>query len=492
MTPPSSQRFRLVIKLWLFASVAGIVWNLIPVFAKYNADQQKVVELEQRRRNPPTATVDVAEDSPWPGSTIQMQGQPVEGLDDANLPYASIQYGRLGQMVITHRNVSLVNAPWKSAAKLIRSFPNRNDGEILYSAAISGDGKVIATVGEFTQVSFWNAATGKLLQTVEDEFPTAAAEPDKSARPRKHTNGLRYSWTGARRLVAAPGGCLFAVGKIDGSVELWTAEGQKLPDRPNGLVTAEWPWRPDDPGAPPKRFHLLRRMELHEGEIQQLEFTLDCQSLVSVSGRRFLKMQPIDGPEGIPLYGKPVYDDDTTHKMIRTEVVSGTIQWEADLDGFAQTFALDHGSQLKLEGMLHSPQLAVAWNHHHVTRMSLDDGTVLNTFSTRHGNRMVGIRSMAFGDGGNLLWTVGTRYTRDAEHHSMASVSAWDVIRGKRVATAEVPGSVNSSGWNPHGTQLATLRYFNNLPAGQEHAPWAFHLWDMKIVPQKPSLIRLR
>jgi hypothetical protein len=307
MTLNSTDRFRLIVKLWLFASIAGVIWNLVPVFATSRADQQTLAELEEQRRHPPMATVDVAEDSPWPDSTILMKGQPVAGLDDANLPSAHIQYGRLGRMVVAHRSVSVINASMK-LPEVICSFPDRSDTETLFAAAISGDGKVIAAVGEFTQVSFWNAATGQLHQTVEDDFPTAAAEPDKSTRGHKHANSLRYSNTGARQLVAAPGGCLFAIGKVDGTVELWTAEGQALPDRPNGLVTPEWPYRPDVPGAPPKRFQRLRRMHLHEGEVRQLEFSLDCQSLVSTSGRRFQEMQEKHIAEGIPPHSIPVHD----------------------------------------------------------------------------------------------------------------------------------------------------------------------------------------
>ena len=64
MTLNSTDRFRLIVKLWLFASIAGVIWNLVPVFATSRADQQTLAELEEQRRHPPMATVDVAEDSP--------------------------------------------------------------------------------------------------------------------------------------------------------------------------------------------------------------------------------------------------------------------------------------------------------------------------------------------------------------------------------------------------------------------------------------------
>lgn len=96
---------------------------------------------------------------------------------------------------------------------------------------------------------------------------------------------------------------------------------------------------------------------------------------------------------------------------------------------------------------------------------------------------------MAFGNGGSLLWTVGTRYAAGETHDSYTLVSAWDAIRGKRVATAEVPGQVMSSGWNPHGTQLATIRYFSHLPSDSKHVPWAFHLWEMKNARAKTPAV---
>lgn len=489
-TQTSAQRFRLVIKLWLFASLAGIVWNLIPVFAKYSADQQKLAELEEQRRRPPVATVDVAEDSPWPGTTIQMMGQPVGGLDDANLPSAGIRFGQRHRMAVTHRRVSVIELN-PNGADVVHSFPDDTPTENLDVAAISGDGKVIATVGEFTQVSFWNATTGELLQTLDDDFPTVAAHPDRSERRDKHSSGLRYSNTGARLLVAAPGGCLFAIGKMDGTVELWTAEGQPLPDRPAGLVTPKWPYQPEDKNPPPTRFHRLRRMSLHEGEVRQIEFSLDCQSLVSTSGHRVVQMQEQPIGEGIPSYWRPIYDDSTTPAVVKTEVATGKNQWKVNLPALPVSMAINPHSQ-HVPGLIHPAQVALALGDHNVTVLSLDEGRVLNTFSNRYGRSTIHTSAMAFGEGSSLLWTVGTRSRGDAVHRSVTSVSAWDVVRGQRIATAEVPGQVMSAGWNTYGTLLATVRYFDDLPAGQQHVPWAFHIWDMKIVRQKPSHGRVR
>jgi len=447
-----SSRFRLVIKTWLLLSVAA---------------------------------VEVAEDSPWPGTTIDMRRRPIEGLDDSTLPSANISFGNGSRMLVTGHNAILIDT---SSAAVIHSFPDRTDTERLYAAAISGDGKVIATVGEFTQICFWDAATGKLLQTVQDDFPTAAAQPDKSARSRKHPNRLRYSNAGSRKIVAAPGGCLFAVGKIDGSVELWTAEGQPLPDRPHWLVTGEWPYRPDDANPPPNRFRRLHRVERHVGKICDLEFALNCRSLISTSGHRFVEMQEIPtGNEGLPHFARPTYDADTTPTIAKTDVASGDLQWLVDLSSVPFALALDVGSQ-SVKGLAVPPRLAIALHNQEVTVIALEDGTTLKTFPIAVGKSRISTSAIAFGDGSSLLWTTGTRHNGDSEQRTFTSTTAWDVIRGQRVATAEVPGNLMSATWNSYGKQLAAVRHFGNTPSSATQRPWSFHLWDVKIVPRSDQV----
>ncbi|MEZ6128120.1 MAG: hypothetical protein R3C59_05535 [Planctomycetaceae bacterium] len=481
MQNPSSP-FRLLMKTWLLLSVASVIWQLIPVFAAYHADQQKLADLERQRRQPPMAIVEVAEDSPWPDSTIEMRGRSIEGLDDSNLPSAGIAFGQRSRMLVAGRTVNLIDT---ASAAVVQSFPNRQDGERLYAGAISGDGKVVATVGEFTQVCFWNAATGTLLQTVEDDFPTEAAQPDTNAHIRRHRNGLRYSHAGSRRIVAAPGGCLFAIGKIDGSVELWTAEGRPLPDRPHGLVTADWPYRPDDPSPPPNRFRRLHRIPRHVGEVLDLEFTLDCRSLISTSGRRFAQMQEVAVGDSVRShFSRPIYDNDTTPTVAKTEVASGDLLWQTELLSLPSALALDVGSQ-NVKGLSIPPRLVVAMDNQEVAVIALDDGATLKTFSIAVGKSRIFTTTMAFGDGSSLLWTTGTRYRHDSEQRTFTSTTAWDVIRGRRIATADVPGSIMSATWNSYGKQLATVRHLENTPSSAKQLPWSFHLWDVKIVSRK-------
>ncbi len=187
-------------------------------------------------------------------------------------------------------------------------------------------------------------------------------------------------------------------------------------------------------------------------------------------------------PEGVPAMARPTYDDNSTPTIVNTEVATGAIQWQANLAALPLALALDRSSQIVIKGMIRPPQLAVALHNQDVVVLNLNDGSILKTFSSRYGKSTIRTSSMAFGDGpGKPLWTVGTRYTADAENRTVTSVSAWDVVRGKRVATAEVRGQIVSSGWNAWGTQLATIRHIDTTALSQKRLPWSFHLWDIKI-----------
>ena len=201
---------------------------------------------------------------------------------------------------------------------------------------------------------------------------------------------------------------------VDGSVELWTAEGQALPDRPRGLVTSDWPYRPDDPSPPPKNFRRIQRIQPHIGEVQHLEFTLNCQSLVSTSGRRFGEMRELKYAEGMPLGVMPVYDEGTTPTIVKTEVDSGKIQWQADLAAQPSAMALDQGSQ-SVNGLLSPARLAMALQNEELVVMSMQDGSSLKKFPLRFGKTIIHASTIGFGDGGSLLWTTGTRYTGNSD-----------------------------------------------------------------------------
>lgn len=69
--------------------------------------------------------------------------------------------------------------------------------------------------------------------------------------------------------------------------------------------------------------------------------------------------------------------------VVKAEVATGAIHLKADLGSRPQALALDQNSQ-HVKGLLRPPQLAIALENHNVTVMSLDDGTVLKTFSSRY------------------------------------------------------------------------------------------------------------
>ncbi len=182
-------------------------------------------------------------------------------------------------------------------------------------------------------------------------------------------------------------------------------------------------------------------------------------------------MRELKYAEGMPPGVMPIYDGDTTPTIVKTEVDSGKIQWQADLAAQPFAMALDQGSQ-SVNGLLWPARLAVALQNVELVVMSLDDGTLVKKFQLRFGKTIINAATIGFGDGGSLLWTTGTRYTGNSEQPTVTSVTAWDVLRGQRVATAEVPGQVLAAKWNPYGAQLATVRHFDNLPPSETQLPW--------------------
>jgi hypothetical protein len=248
---------------------------------------------------------------------------------------------------------------------VLQSFPSKPGAERIYSAAVSGDGKVVATVGEFTRIQFWNAYTGRVIQSIEDKYPTEATQPDLSQQGEKHPNELRYVNTGVRRIVAAPGRCLFAIGKIDGLVELWAADDRELPDRPDGLVTAEWPYRPDDTRPAPLSFRMLSRTQPHVGWITDLQFTLNCQALISVSGPTFQDKMHYDPDLTKPPAAMVVEEGESRPRLVRTAVPSGETTWSVSLPDNPAGLALDALSG-NIPGSLYPPRCAVAMNDNEV------------------------------------------------------------------------------------------------------------------------------
>lgn len=497
-------RLRVLLTAWLLMSVVVFVLNLIPVLARYRIIGQELADLEFQRLQPSEPKVVQVKDSPWPNATIKMTGQAITELDFENHgPTASFCFSEDGtlppeHLTLTSGSTSVVD---RNNRRQLMTIPHQSDPERQYAAAVSGDGTVLATVGAHTVIRFWDFRTGELIQTVEDDAPTFAAQPDLSEHSQKHTNGLRYSDAGARRIVAAPGGCLFAIGKVDGSVELWSASDQELPDQPDAPVSGgRWKHIPREGKTPPKTFHRIARSQLHQGEVAFLLFTRDCQSLISASA------WTVDGIRSIPNSPIPVpglnrlSEDESTPQVIRTKVPTNTVEWSVPLPGIPNAMALDTFSQDVSPDMPDQfAQLAVAHSSDQVIALNLETGEILKTFQARTGQSSESIKAISFGitDRYEPLWTVATHYNplNSGLPHSQTMICAWDVHRGRLIAAAELPGQVMSAAWSPWGMQLALTRMIE-LPQKPRNAvpylqtPWSqlrpqspfqFHLWDVKI-----------
>ena len=488
-------RTRLFLQLWLAVSVTCFVWNAIPVLARYRADRQRLVELEGEQGFAPVPVIVLPDDSPWPTSTIQMQGRVVKE-PRWNGPSNDSAFGQQRQLAVVNDNVAVVDF---SSGNVMQSFQDKSGAERVYNAAVSGDGKVVATVGEFTRIQFWDTSTGRLIQSIEDKYPTLAAQPDQSKRDTKHPNGLRYSSTGVRIIEAAPGGCLFAIGKIDGSIELWAADDRELPDRPNGLTTADWPYRPDDTRPAPQTFRLLSRSQPHVGRITDLSFTLDCQALVTVSGPTFQGVAEIDSNSTMPPVAMVIEEMDSQPRIVRIAVPTGDTVWSVPLSDNPAGLALDSHSQ-NTDGLPLPAQCAVAMYDGNIWVLDLVNGQSLQSFSASINNRRSMIRAIAFADA-SRLWTTSTRYVNRPNQHSVGSVSAWDIRRGRRIATAEIPGQFFSADWDMFGMRLATSTYNSELASSRSGrstgllpwrrkpvSPFATHLWNVKLIERAPTV----
>lgn len=496
-------RLRILLTTWFVASLVVFAINLIPVLARYRIIERELVDLEFQRLQPTAPKVVQAKDSPWPTATIHISGQAIRGLDVENVsPAANLSFSDSAsqRLTMTFGGTSVID---RHEYRQLMMIPHRSDPERQFAAAVSGDGTVMATIGAYTVIRFWDCQTGELIQTIEDDAPTFAAQPDLSQHNQKHTNGLRYSDTGARRIVAAPGGCLFAVGKVDGSVELWAATDQELPDSPDVPVAGgRWKHSSRQRTTPPTGFHRIARGQLHHGEVAFLQFTLDCQSLISASAWK------VDGIRTIPNAPIPIAglhrlsEEESTPQLIRTRVPTNAVEWSVPLPGIPNAMALDPMSQDQPPGALDpDPRLAVAHSSDQVILLNLTTGEILKSFQARTGQSSERIAAMSFGRGmGEPLWTVATHYNplNSELPHSQTMICAWEVHRGQLIASAALPGQVMSAAWSNYGMQLALTRMVELPPASEKDAPdlqtpfslftqqrrrtpFQFHLWNIDL-----------
>ena len=210
-----SRRSRLLVIGWLIVSAMGFAGGLVPLVGRYRADEQRFADLELDHQRLSTPEITEEPDSSPKDRTLAVTGRPIRGLDPHQSVMVHTSFGRGDRkLVLTPSSKCVVIDLERGQVEFELSGDPAE--EHIFQVAISGDETVIATLGEFTVVKFWDAKTGKLLSSHEDTHPTIAAQKDENPHSRKHSNQLRYNETGVRRLVGAPSGCLFAIGKIDG------------------------------------------------------------------------------------------------------------------------------------------------------------------------------------------------------------------------------------------------------------------------------------
>jgi WD40 repeat protein len=176
----------------------------------------------------------------------------------------------------------------------------------------SPDGKVLATGGYGTHAKLWDAASGKLIRTLEageEGGLTVAFSPDgkRIAVGNRNRRTRIYEATGkllhtlprsmSHELKFSPNGRILAVAYVDGRVGLWsTATGQFLHEKPTGareVYTLDWSPQGDvlaTAGArgkillwDPRSMTLLKELEAPSWVIR-VRFSPDGARLLSSGG----------------------------------------------------------------------------------------------------------------------------------------------------------------------------------------------------------------
>jgi hypothetical protein len=192
---------------------------------------------------------------------------------------------------------------------------------------------------------------------------------------------------------------------------------------------------------------------------------------------------------------------------MRTRVPSSEIEWSVPLAEIPTAFSMDAMSQNVVPvGKFGSlPRFAVA-DSNQVSLMSLEDGALLKAFAVKIENSVSNpgistssLAALSFGDrGGEPLWTVERRNLNNpsSKDQLMVSVSAWDTPRGRRIASAEIPGHLLSATWSGYGMKLALVR-LNEQGQGTRTmtmpwesppvSPFTLHIWDVRIQQRSTS-----
>ncbi len=533
---PKQIRFLLVVVITLTISL--FVTRLGAVLSRYRSESQKFADLPFEALTPADPTIVNDADSPRPDLTLSLQGRAIKGLDDGSVPWMTMSFNSPGKLVSIFDRGRVFQLRDKHIKEDRREFefPQRKaDAGTMYGGDVAWSpwsGGVIATVGEFPVVQFWDVSNGKLIATIDDQHPTIAAQPIAESSSKKHASGLRYSDTGARRITASPSSCLFAIGKMDGTIELWG--DLKYMERPEWLTRDVFGipfvdkngsgYSPEEVAAikeheagvrvpvASRKYGLLMRKKVHEGEVVDLKFCEGGLKLMSVGGHKVTGYEPMKAADGQPAgYSMPVRSNELVSDVVVSEVGSLNEVWRQKLDDVGGTIALPvhetvggpHWQKADYANFFrfHDRPFAVLKSFSGAQLGSLKTGQLTGTITLPKPGPASFFQGVSFHRDQDALLTLHTEYAMTdgkTDNQKITTVlSLWQVGSKKRISTARFDGQFMAAGWNRDGMMLGLLRFDHrlaNAPAVQTgFFPWEtyrrpahlFHLWDLRVMPIK-------
>lgn len=525
------KQFRFVLVVVITLSSALFVTRLGAVMARFRDDSQKFADLAFDAQTPLDPSIANDSDSPRPDLTLWLQGRAVKGLDDGSVPWMTMSFNAPGKLLSVFDRGRVFQLQGKQFNEDRREFefPHRKadagtmyGGDVAWSAFCGG---VIATVGEFPVVQFWDLATGKLIETVDDQHPTIVAQPVPENSPKKHASGLRYSDSGARRITASPRSCLFAIGKMDGTIELWG--DLKYQERPEWLARDVFGIPSvDDNGSgysqdevaaikehkegarvpvASRKYGLLARKKVHEGEVADLKFCEGGLKLMSVGGHKVTSYEPSVSVDGLPgTLAMAVRSNDLVSDFVVSEVGTLDEVWRQKLDDVGSMIALPplefvggpHWKAANFGNIDRDRPFAIAKSFSGVQLGSLIKRELTGTIQFPKPGPSSLVQSVSFHRDKAALLTLHTEYSmaKTPDDQKIATVlSLWQVGSRKRISTARFDGQFMAAGWSGDGMTLGLLRFDHRLtkaPAVQTGIfPWEtvrrpahlFQLWDVRV-----------
>lgn len=516
------QTLRRGLQFGIAVAMAVCVLRLSSALARYRVAEATFADLALEAMQPAQPIVENLPESPRPDLTLWLRGGPLKELHDAQIAWSQLSFTE-GYFLSAYDKSRLFRkrqpGEWKLECEFPRD-PNRH-GRI-FGGGITRNlwNAVIATVGEFPVVEFWDASTGQLIQSISDEHPTMSAHPDASGR---HKSGLRYSETAARKIVASPTSGLFAIGKMDGTIELWGDLAYR--DHPEWLRcdVSGVPLLTDDAKRnealkatikahdeamrrPPteRQFGLLSRRKVHVGEVVDLRFCEGGLKLLSIGGLHVTGYETQKGPDGPQTdYKFPVRSQEMVCDVALSSVESLDLaeSWRHKLESVPSHLAVPPFESSRSPAWIDatykrkvSRPFAIAYVFSEIQLASLSDRKLTDKLQFPAGGPSVMTQSLTFHRDQDALLSLHTHYRPDKDrpnqHIPETVLTLWHVGSKQRMSTARLDGQVMSAGWDSMGFQLALLRFDHRL-AQQSTVNWPwesspqrahmFHLWDIRV-----------